>query len=314
MSVFPAGLKRGLLAVGAVGLLAACATPEDIALVSRQLQTAQQRNAELETRVQEIKGQDLSVVQGQLETIRRDLDGLQGGLDDEKAQVFALRQALTERLDHVDRRMDEADRRAAVLDQSLAQMPETLRAVVDTLTTQMDQQAQAVARLEEAVRHVEHRAQAKPLPSKGSVQKPVAIPPPPASEAKPEAAPDGDATVAYEQAQQQYKDKQYEDAATAFQQFLARYPDSPLAPNARFWLAECYYRTRTYERSIEEYEQVVKNYPKSEKAPRALYRKAMAFLELNEKDAARTTLRRLIADYPKSADSKQARAKLGSLK
>jgi len=312
----------GLTALVAGGLLAACATSEDIAVVSQQLQTTQQRNAELETRVQEIKGQDLSVVQGQLETMRRDLDALQSGLDDEKAQMFALRKELTERFTHVDQRMDEAAARGAALEQSLAQMPETLRTVVATLTSQMDQQAQVVARLEAAMRPAKSAAKstakAQPLPSNES-EKPVVVPAPPALDEMPEATPDVkgtdvEAKVAYNQAQQQYKDKQYEGATTSFQQFLARYPDSSLVPNAQFWLAECYVRTRDYARSLEAYEQVVTAYPIHEKATRALYRKAMAFLEMQDKEAARTTLRRLIADYPTSEDAQQARTKLGALK
>ena len=77
-----------------------------------ELSTAQQRGAELETRVQEIKGQDLSVLQGQLETIRRDLDGLQSGLDDQKAQGFSM----AARLGGVDKRVE--DRKSTRLNSS----------------------------------------------------------------------------------------------------------------------------------------------------------------------------------------------------
>ncbi len=103
-------------------------------------------------------------------------------------------------------------------------------------------------------------------------------------------------------------------ALTSFRSFLIKYADSPLIPNAHFWMGECYVRARDYERGLEEYERVIKSYPKSAKAATALYRKAMAFLELNNKEAARSALRQLIADYPKSADSKQAKAKLASLR
>ena len=51
---------------------------------------------------------------------------------------------------------------------------------------------------------------------------------------------------------------QYDIALTSFKLFLIQYPDSSLAPNAHFWMAECYFRTRDYERGIEEYEQELK--------------------------------------------------------
>ena len=119
---------------------------------------------------------------------------------------------------------------------------------------------------------------------------------------------------AYDLAHQQYAEGRYDVALTSFRSFLIQYPDSPLTPNAHFWIGECYVQARDYARGLEEYEHVVKNYPKSAKASAALYRKAMAFLKLNNKEAAKFALRKLIADYPKSEDSQRAKAKLASLK
>ena len=118
----------------------------------------------------------------------------------------------------------------------------------------------------------------------------------------------------YDRAQQDYAQGRYDEALASFRLFLVQYPDSPLIPNAHFWMGECYVRARDYERGLEQYEHVVKKYPKSAKAAPALYRKAMAFLELNNKQAAKSALRQLIADYPKSEDSQRAKAKLASLK
>jgi tol-pal system protein YbgF len=119
---------------------------------------------------------------------------------------------------------------------------------------------------------------------------------------------------AYDRAQQDYAQGRYDEALASFRLFLVQYPDSPLIPNAHFWMGECYVRARDYERGLEQYEHVVKKYPKSAKAAPALYRKAMAFLELNNKQAAKSALRQLIADYPKSEDSQRAKSKLASLK
>jgi len=119
---------------------------------------------------------------------------------------------------------------------------------------------------------------------------------------------------AYDLAHQQYTQGRYDVALTSFRSFLIQYPDSPLTPNAHFWIGECYVQARDYARGLQEYEQVIKNYPKSTKVAPALYRKAMAFLKLNNKEAAKSALRQLIADYPKSEDFQRAKAKLASLK
>lgn len=109
-----------------------------------QLSTAQQRNAELETRVQEIKGQDLSGLQGQLETIRRDLDGLQSGLDDQKAQGFSLAA-----------RLGGADKRVAETDKTVGQMAETVKVIGTKLSAQVEQQAQSLGKLEESAKQAD---------------------------------------------------------------------------------------------------------------------------------------------------------------
>lgn len=109
-----------------------------------ELSAAQRRGAELETRVQEIKGQDLSLVQGQLETMRRDLDGLQSGLDDQKAQGFAL----TAKLGGVDKRLEETGK-------TVGQMTETVKAIGTKLSAQVEQQAQSLAKLEESAKQAD---------------------------------------------------------------------------------------------------------------------------------------------------------------
>lgn len=114
-----------------------------------ELSAAQRRGAELETRVQEIKGQDLSVVQGQLETMRRDLDGLQSGLDDQKAQGFSL----ATRLSGVDKRVAETDK-------TVGQITETVKVIGTKLSAQVEQQAQSLAKLEEAAKQADIQAQA----------------------------------------------------------------------------------------------------------------------------------------------------------
>ena len=123
-----------------------------------ELSAAQQRGAEMETRVQEIKGQDLSVVQGHLETIRRDLDGLQSGLDDQKAQVFSLNQKAIGKLDEQAVRLTGVDKRVEAADKNLAQVTETVRVIGTKLSAQVEQQAQSLAKLEASAKQADGQA------------------------------------------------------------------------------------------------------------------------------------------------------------
>jgi tol-pal system protein YbgF len=138
------------------------------------------------------------------------------------------------------------------------------------------------------------------------------VPPAPAAKAVPDPAiPDKEA---YDHAYLEFIQGRYNSAIGTLGGFLTRYPESPLVPNAHFWIAECYFRTHDYARGIEFYDHVITRYPKSGKASTALYRKALALLELKDKAAAKNTLRQLISDYPKSDDSARAQAKLSSLR
>jgi len=407
MSAHYARVVFGLLALGLGWLLAACATQADLRSTSRDFRTelneARQRNAQLETSLREIKGQDLSQILGQLETQRRDIETLQSGLDDQKAQNYALNQKMATQTTRLQEVLTTIEKRLEVA--------EKVREIVTKLSTQADQQAGTLGKLEEAIKQADFQTRAlsaegkrfqvvlsefdkvlralndketdvdrrvteltgriegkvgtlaikqgdqavkldaleKTLAAtvasvnetaralgelKGVMEESVGkqaagrevpeaiVPVGPGSAAKDPStgasraapAPTLSDKVAYDRAQQHYAQGRYDVALTSFRLFLIQYADSPLIPNAHFWMGECYVRARDYERGLEEYERVVKNYPKSAKAATALYRKAMAFLELNNKEAAKSALRQLIADYPKSADSKQAKAKLASLR
>lgn len=340
MSGSPVWMVRGFLLIGMGALFAACATQEDLRHVEEQtkraLNIAQQRNAELETKVQEIKGEDLSAFQGQMETVRRDLDAMQSGLDDQKAQVYALNQKMTGRLEATDK--------------SLAQVTETIKGVGTKLSDQVDQQAAALSKLEETTKQTDTQmkalsaqvaqfqealaefakvlhslndraVEADRLSTKsagktdgkdGLAAVPENGPPAPSV---PGTAPQAvlSAQEMYDQAQGEYKKGRYDAALTAFRLFLMHYPQSSLIPNTHFWMAECYVKTHDFKRGIEEYGQVITRYPKSGKASTALYKKAIALLELKNKEAAKSALRQLIADYPQSEDFQRAHAKLASL-
>src|SRR5216117_547094 len=60
---------------------------------------------------------------------------------------------------------------------------------------------------------------------------------------------------AYDLAHRQYTQGRYDVALTSFRSFLIQYPDSPLTPNAHFWIGECYVQARDYARGLEEYDQ-----------------------------------------------------------
>ena len=105
----------------------------------------------------------------------------------------------------------------------------------------------------------------------------------------------------------------YDRAIKAFRAFLTKYPDSGLADNAQYWIAEGNYVLRNYKLALEEFTKVL-NYPQSPKAPDALLKIGYVQYELGAYDKARMTLLEVKERYPNTSIAKLATARLDKMK
>ena len=110
----------------------------------------------------------------------------------------------------------------------------------------------------------------------------------------------------YQAAFELLKQQRYEPAAMAFKQFLVAYPDSELADNAQYWLAESFYVTQKFDEALAAFEVVTKDFPRSRKVPDALLKIGYCNYELKRWDAARDSLLRVQADYPETTAARLA--------
>jgi len=114
----------------------------------------------------------------------------------------------------------------------------------------------------------------------------------------------------YQAAFELLKEQRYEPAAMAFQQFLVSYPDSQLADNAQYWLAESYYVTQKYDEALGEFEIVINSYPTSRKVPDALLKVGYCNYELKRWNQARSALARVQAEYPDTTAARLAEQRI----
>jgi len=119
---------------------------------------------------------------------------------------------------------------------------------------------------------------------------------------------------AYDAAYKQFTSGEYEGAITSLQQFVRRYPDSPYASNAQYWLGNAYFTQRDCKNAIAAQMVVVNNYATSAKAPDAMLNIASCYLDQKDKVNAKKTLQNLIKKYPDSASAGTARDRLSALK
>jgi tol-pal system protein YbgF len=114
----------------------------------------------------------------------------------------------------------------------------------------------------------------------------------------------------YEAAFELLKLQQYEAAGAAFGQFLASFPNSQLADNAQYWLAEAYYVTDQFEEALAQFQIVLSGYPRSRKIPDALLKIGYSNYELQRWAAARSALQTVSDDFPDSTAGQLARQRL----
>lgn len=109
------------------------------------------------------------------------------------------------------------------------------------------------------------------------------------------------------------KSGKHAEAENAFQQFIARHPNSKLTPNAAYWMGAAQFSQREYKQAIATQQKLVKQYPDHEKAPDALLNIANSQIQLADVDGARQTLKTLIAKYPGSRAAELGKKRLGAI-
>lgn len=107
--------------------------------------------------------------------------------------------------------------------------------------------------------------------------------------------------------------KQYDQAISALQAWVKRYPDSTYQPNANYWLGQLNYNKGKKDDAAYYYATVVKNYPKSPKAAEALLKVGVIMQEKKDTAKAKAVFQQVIKLYPDTESAKQAQKRLSGL-
>ena len=157
--------------------------------------------------------------------------------------------------------------------------------------------------LDDRLRNLEQSLQAHPAAGPGTSSAAAAELP----------IPGGSDRENYEAAFELLKQQRYPAAGAAFRQFLLSFPDSQLADNAQYWLAESYYVTDQFEEALAQFQVVLSGYPRSRKLPDALLKIGYSNYELGRWDAARNALQRVGKEFPESTAARLAEQRLSRM-
>lgn len=212
---------------------------------------------------------------------------------------------------------------------SRADMNESLKSALEEMRRtagQVDENTHYVRELSQKLDEIKYSIQSgSAAPTRASVVKPpgpavAAVTPAPTRAADAGRTQTGTSLLTpvnpeedYRRAKQDYDRGNLELAKLEFEEYLRLYPDSELAPNAQFWLAECYFKSDDLERAVQEFKKVYTEFPQNTKMADAMLNEAYAHVRLERNEEAVKLLKRVIADYPGSSPAQSAKIKLDAL-
>jgi len=119
--------------------------------------------------------------------------------------------------------------------------------------------------------------------------------------------------VLYNNALRDYNGGNNDLATQEFNDYIKFYPNTDLAGNAYFYLAEIQYKAGDYPKAIANYDLVLQNFPSGNKAAASQLKKGFALIELGKADEGTQELKHVIQRYPRTNEATQARERLRKL-
>ena len=116
--------------------------------------------------------------------------------------------------------------------------------------------------------------------------------------------------VLYNNALRDYNGGKNDLAIQEFSDYIKFYPDTDLAGNCYFYIAEMQYKTGDFQRAVANYDLVLQNFPGGNKAAAAELKKGFALIELGKEEEGTQELKRVIQRYPRTNEATQAKERL----
>jgi tol-pal system protein YbgF len=119
--------------------------------------------------------------------------------------------------------------------------------------------------------------------------------------------------VLYNNALRDYNGGKNDIAVQEFGDYIKFYPNTDLAGNSYFYLAELQFKQGNYQQAVQNYDQVLQNFPSGNKAAAAQLKKGLALVQLGQKDEGIRELRHVVQRYPRTNEALQAKEALRKL-
>ncbi len=221
--------------------------------------------------------------------------------------VDASNLSLSERINRLEQQMNN------LIQMNLPQQVAEFQQQVQQLSGQVQDLAHQLDQASHQQQHVEALPAVPPIsesPPNPAIVKAAKAPP---TDATPKPVSPQTDSAAYEFAFSLLSNKQYDQAAVAFKDYLINHPDGQFVPNAHYWLGDIYFQQKNLKQSELELNLVISQYPASGKAPDAKLKLAFIHAQQGNTELAKQELRSIMTQYPGSSAAQLASIQLQQL-
>lgn len=122
-----------------------------------------------------------------------------------------------------------------------------------------------------------------------------------------------DEQISYLAAYELVKSRNYDNALTAMNQFVQKYPRGGYTANAQYWLGELYLVKKDYAQAVDHFNVVLQSFPTSSKSAASMLKMGYAYAALGNKPEAKKYLQQVVRAFPDTPTAQLANSKLQTI-
>jgi tol-pal system protein YbgF len=243
--------------------------------------------------------------------VNKDMVQLQTQVQDLQDRIAHMQQSFDERMGVLQHLIEQSTDRANKVAGSVSDLQTNLQKQQADGGTKLDQLSGQIQSLNDTLDELKARLGkvSKQLEDMQAAQQSIAVQQ--TQQQQQASAPPPD--VLYNNALRDYQAGKNDLAVQEFGDYVKYYPNTDLAGNANFYLADIEFKQGNYQAAAKSYDLVLQSFPDGNKAAAAELKKGLALIELGQQEAGIASLRHVIQRYPKSNEALQARDRLRKL-
>jgi len=203
-----------------------------------------------------------------------------------------------------------APKKVAVEQEPWYAVTQELKEDIARLEGTVEQMANETAELNKRTTNLDNRLSLLSQAVRSTREETITVPP--SKKITPTQPATSEVQALYNEAMGNYESRYFDWAIEKFSRLMRQHPQSSLADNSQYWLAECYYGLEDYPRAIEEFRKVF-SYADTEKDDDAQLKLGFCYANMGNPTQAIAEFQKLLNLYPDSEFADVARMRVDEL-